>query len=141
MVRMKLSEILNLHIETLPDELPEELSSQEFTYEFNYPEEDEEEVFHEVEPDTGIHGVKLVRGHLHLNNQTYEYYDPSRPHSTNIHENRETATDYVLAGTFIFACVLLIILILWLIFKGFRWALGYQGYSQFDNDRGDSVTR
>jgi hypothetical protein len=129
--------IILLDIVSPLNDLPDTFSSKTVDYEFK----NSEEVFHEVEPDTGIHGVKLINGHLHLNNETYDYYDPSRPHASNIHENRETAVDYVVTGTFFFACLLLVIFVLWVIFKGFRWALGYQGYSKFDNDRGDSVSR
>ena len=56
--------------------------------------------FYSTEPDTGMHGVKLINGHLHMNNQTFSFYDPSRPHSENARMNRATARDYVFAGAF-----------------------------------------
>lgn len=56
--------------------------------------------FHTSEPESGVHGVKLISGHLHLNNRTYEYFDPSRPHSSSARMYRRNATDYILAATF-----------------------------------------
>ena len=93
------------------------------------------------EPDTGIHGVKLANGHIHVQDKVYPYFDPSQPHDESDHPNRYTATGYVITGTLYFAFLLSGIFICFLIYQFFFCLFGKKEYSQFENDRGDSVTR
>ena len=60
--------------------------------------------------DTEIHGVKLNRGHLHFDNQTYSYYDPNSPGIQVVDENEATFREYFMAFGIFLICVGVIIL-------------------------------
>ena len=89
------------------------LTSQEVAYEYQDPHIK----FHVIEPDTGIHGVKMANGHLHLNNQTYNYFDPSEPHKESLHMYRDSKLTYVIIGVFLLISILTLVWAMLKIYK------------------------
>ena len=70
-----------------------------------------------IPPDTGIHGVKMANGHLHINNHTYNYFDPSQPHDESIHEARNNGINYLFAGAFVLVFALILGFVLYRVYK------------------------
>lgn len=101
---------------------------------------EEETPFYKSEPKTETHGVKLIKGHLHFTNQAVPYYDPGQPHSINYKQRGASWEDYLIAGGFFLTCLIIVAFTFWVFKKLCVWLFFGHRYTQFDNEKNDSIS-
>ena len=92
------------------------------------------------EPETGMHGVKLMNGHLHFNNKTYSFYDPGKATSRDISMSRYAWKDYFIILVFCSWFFAFVLFVGWVLLKICRKLFGQLRYSEFSNERNDSIS-
>ena len=89
------------------------------------------------ENPTELHGVKMTNGHLHFKNKTYQFYDPDRTPTSSTEIVRWEK--YLFPITFFWGCLILIIFVGFVAYKIWRAIFSSTKYSEFDNERNDSM--